>query len=177
MWDAQNYWGWPDDKVLKDETVIECILINHTCMSAPKQKGFILLSRGSLGESTFAKTSEGNIVKEKKASNKNKWKKNDSYIRCRENAAEFGSASTAAKLIRKSVNLFIGFNTDAAMVQQLNRCLSRIIKLDPESAPGKRMPTAENIKLLIGFEMNSTAGLKPVFNSRFRTTANRQTGR
>ena len=145
-------------------------------MATPKQKGFLRLSQGSLGDTTFVKSKDGYLVKEKKVQSKNKWKKSGSFQRSRENSEEFGSASTSAKLIRYSVTQIGHFRSDSVMLHKLNSCLARIIKLDDDSSRGKRMPTSENLRLLIGFDMNSTVTFKNLFNSRFRTIANRESG-
>ena len=146
-------------------------------MAAPKQQGFLQLSGGSLGKTTFVKDKNGYRAQEKKVQNSTKFKQSRKYERTRENCEEFGSASTCAKLIRQSVASLIGPRTDAEVSNNLVSSLSKVIKLDAVSEPGKRMPTPGKITLLNGFNMNSSSSLKNVFNSRFRIMADWETGK
>ena len=140
-----------------------------------KQVGFLKLSKGSLGDVTFTKTKAGYGAKPKKREHSNR-KTSAKYARSNENAEEFGNGSSSAKLIRESVSVLTVIPTDTDMMLKLTSCMSKIILLDLESSRGKRMPTPGNLKLLVGFNMNISASLKAVFNSRFRTSANRQSG-
>lgn len=140
-----------------------------------KQVGFLNLSKGSLGDTTFSKTKNGFTAKPKKRELSNR-KTSSKYALSNQNAEEFGNSSAFAKLIRKSVDELTVVPEDTKMMQKLTSCMSKIILMDKEGSRGKRMPTPENLKLLTGFNMNTNVSLKLIFNSRFRTNANRVKG-
>ncbi len=145
-------------------------------MGAPIQKGIIRLKGGSLGETTFVKSKEGYTAKEKIMVNPYRWKHHARFGRSRENAADFSTASTTAKLIKSAVsNLRKGLK-DQAMFLQLKNLVAKIIKLDPVNQRGQLHVQVDKAYLLAGFDMNSYSSLKSMFNTRMSTSANRETG-
>ena len=146
-------------------------------MGIPSQKGFLRLSGGSLGETTFVKSEDGYRAKEKIVYLKNHFDKNPEYERVRENAANFGNASSAASKIRMCVYTFLAQRKDGKMFRNLQSLVTKVIKLDPTGARGKQQIKSEYLDLLVGFEMNSTCSFKSVFNTRFNINADRVSGK
>ena len=146
-------------------------------MATPIQVGFLRLKKGSLGTTTFTKSKDGVYrVHEKKVQNPNLFLNHPDLARTRENAQNFGTSASSAKLVRASVSPIIKLHFDSKLVRRLNSLIRKIIKLDPVSVRGKLIVTPENSRALLGFEMNSSCSLKSVFNTRFHTALNRLTG-
>ena len=145
-------------------------------MASPRQKGFIRLQNGSLGETTFKKTNGVHRAQEKKVQNPKKFKTAPEFERVRENAEAFGNGSISAKLVKLCVKRFIRWRPDLDRFHRLKTLSSKLIKLDSVSAPGKGKITMENAKYLLGFEFNSKYSLRSFFNARFSTNVNRKTG-
>ena len=145
-------------------------------MGIPKVRGFIRLSGGSMGETTFMKTASGYKAKDKLVVNKNNWKNGSNFARCRENAGNFGTGSKLCKLLKNSVAQLLFQRKDHRMFLRLKQLIAKVQRLDTTNTRGKATITMEAAPQLIGFEMNSTCSLKSVFNSRYSINANRETG-
>ena len=145
-------------------------------MSSPKQVGFLRLKNGSLGDNTFYKSKDGYRVKTKKTISNNRFKNDPKFARTRENAEDFGTSATSAKFVRLSVNHIVRSRYDSTMFRRLNSLMSKIMNMDHISPRGKSIVRPEYTKALLGFEMNSNCSLKSVFNTRFSTSINRDTG-
>ena len=144
-------------------------------MADPIQKGFLRLSKGSLGDTTFFKTKSGYKAREKKVTPTDQFYNEPGMARTRENAATFGHASTAASLIRSPLRHFKR-PKDGKLFLNLRSLMNKVMQLDYQSRRGEQKVLNNNLDILIGFEVNSTVSFKSVFNTRFSTNAHRETG-
>jgi len=67
-----------------------------------KQIGVIKI-QGTIEDLTFRKTQDGYMVSKKSAVNKSRITNGSSFVRTRENMAEFSNATKAGKLLRRSI--------------------------------------------------------------------------
>ena len=142
----------------------------------PKQKSFLRLHGGSLGETTFVKRDGKYTAKEKRADNPEKRGKSPQYARVRENESEFGTASTSGKILRKAIDPLLALASDNKLVPRLQGLILKAIKKDPVSERSKRHLSGSNLPLLLGFNFNKRACLRAVFHGRFSNRLDRETG-
>ena len=143
-------------------------------MADPIQQGFLRLSKGSLGKTTFLKTKSGYKAREKRVTPTDQFDKSPKMARTRENAVTFGDASFAAKLVRKSIVKHFDRPKDGKLYSNLRSLMYKVLKLDGENRQGKFKVDNNNLNVLLGFEVNSAVSFKSVFNTRFSTNANRE---
>lgn len=129
------------------------------------QKGSIKLE-GQIGNLSFYRSNGKSQVRQHSGVSKARIAKDPRYVRTRENNAEFGRASGAAKLIRMGVRQALGQRypifEDATVVNRLTPRLTSIIRADAEHDRGSRTVLPENLPLLYGFSFNAVAALKDV---------------
>ena len=145
-------------------------------MATPRQKGFLRLEKGSLGESTFVHSKDGYRVRTKKEISNKRWETDPQFARSRENAEDFGTGSTAAKLLNANSKIFFGINSNKIAFNRLKVFVSKLIRKDETHLRGKRNVIASNTSLLVGFELNGNASMRSIFNTRFSINGNKQTG-
>ena len=145
-------------------------------MGSPKQKGFIQLEGGSLGETTFVKTKDGNTAREKKVQNKRRWYTAPEFQRSRENAETFGTSSVAAKMIMHPAKAILVPQTDITMFHRLKTFITRVIAVDGINPRGKCTIQPFNTPYFLGYELNQKSSLRSLFNTRYTTSINRQEG-
>lgn len=129
------------------------------------QKGSINLE-GQIGDLSFYQSNGKTVVRQHSGISKARIAKDPRYKRTRENNAEFGRASGAAKLIRMAVRQALGERypifEDATVVNRLTPRLSSIIRADAEHGRGNRNVLPQNLPLLYGFSFYAVAALKDV---------------
>lgn len=129
------------------------------------QKGSIILD-GQIGDLSFYQSQGKPQVRRRSGVGKDRVKKDPRYARTRENNAEFGRASSAAKQIRFAVKLALGERRqlfeDPSLANRLTTRLSAVIAADAEHGRGARVVQSEGIRLLTGFSFNAVAALKDV---------------
>ena len=145
-------------------------------MASPRQKGFLKLKKGSLGDTTFIQSKDGYRAREKKPGNKKRWKLSPKYKKQRNRAGEFTYIAVTAKLVRRSIKRDIPRDKDGEMQLKLLSHISKMLNLDKVHQLGERILLPENLVKFIGFEFNSGRNLKAAFNWRFNTTVNNETG-
>lgn len=136
-----------------------------------KQEG-ILQIKGTLDNLTFYKSQDGFLVRKKGGVSKNKIKNSSSYARTRENNEEFKQCAVSAKMLRKSVGMFVLKAKDSRLTSRLVQLFTPIKKLDTVHVRGARtvaqgLTTLEGKQLLKGFDFNNRSALSTVFNSQF----------
>ena len=141
-----------------------------------KQKGFLRLLTGSMGETTFVKTKDGYRAQEKKVTTPGKFLTDPKMARTRENAAEFGAAGKAASVLLSSISSLVKTSKDNRMNARLFKEVSKVIKSDAVSPRGKRNVVDGDTSMLKDFDFNKGATLGKVFQPAFTTTLNRVTG-
>jgi hypothetical protein len=117
----------------------------------------ILKLRGTVAGLVFMKNGS---VRRKPGSNKAHFTTAPSMVRVRENANEFGAASTAGKLLRVALGGAIQGIKYRKLVPRLTREMSKAIKRDAIHGCGQRQVLkAHAAALLPGFELNEEAPL------------------
>ena len=141
-----------------------------------KQQGFLRLTGGSLGQTTFVKSKDGYRAQEKKIVPAGKFLTDPSFESARENASEFGRAGTAGKTIRFALKNLVQVAKDNRMASRMLKKLREVMDADTVSPRGQRNLTDGNIKLLEKFEFNGNSQLMAVLNQDFGSTIDRVTG-
>ena len=141
-----------------------------------RQEGFLLLHGGSLGRTTFAKRNGIYTAQQRRTNSKLKREQGGEYQNVRESQSEFGTASTAGKLLRKAISKLLDDAKDKGINGRLQKQMRNVLKLDTTSLPGKRNVTAGDKSLLPGFNFNNNARLRAAFNVKFQTQLNRDSG-
>ncbi len=67
-----------------------------------RQKGIIKL-KGTIGDLSFYKTQDGHLAREKGGVDASRIANDPTFVRTRENGAEFGSAASSGKLLRDAL--------------------------------------------------------------------------
>lgn len=120
------------------------------------QQTGILGLQGTVGGLVFRK--DGSVA-QKPASNKAAFTSSASLARTRENASEFGTAASAAKLVRDSLRVAIQAASDKRMVSRLTKAMRAILALDTTNIRGQRQVLKANLASLLGFNFNLGAGI------------------
>ena len=141
-----------------------------------KQKGFIRLTGGSLGETTFVKSQDGYRAQEKKVTSPGKFKTDPKMASVRENASEFGSAATAGRVLRNSVNSLVQTAKDNRMVSRLAQAIRKVMSMDTVSPHGQRNLLDGDLTKLVGFQFNLKSNTKTMYPGDFTSAVNRVTG-
>ena len=138
-----------------------------------KQHGIIKL-KGTYDDVTFFESKDGFLARKKGGVSKERIKSDPQFARVRENDQEFGSAASAGKLLRDTLNALMRNAKDFRVVSRMTQVMSKIQKLDAISARGGRNvgagiadPTAQ--ALLKGFEFNNRSQMSTVLQKPFST--------
>jgi hypothetical protein len=105
-----------------------------------------------------------------------KVKKKKASPRKEEQAAEFGRAGRAVRLVRTAFYPLLKDLNDAQQSARLLVKLHEAIKGDPIHGRGKRTATAGDLSFLEGFDFNLKQQLARVFMTRFEAAIDRKTG-
>ena len=145
-------------------------------MGSPKQKGFLRLEGGSLGETTFVKSKDGFKAREKKVQDERRRHKDPKFKRSRENAEAFGTSSVSASMILDPASAILFPVTDITRFQKLKSLIHKVLSLDDVSARGKSIIQSRNIPYFLGYELNPKSSLRSLFNTRYSSSINREKG-
>jgi hypothetical protein len=134
-----------------------------------KQKSFLKVA-GTLDGLTFYKSVDGHLVRTKGGVSKGRIMNDPSFIRTRENIAEFGTTAQSGKLLRNAIGTMLNRAKDPRMSSRMMGILSKVRQLDSSSARGERIVnegllTVEGKQLLKGFDFNNRAALQSVFHA------------
>ncbi len=127
------------------------------------RQGGILKINGTIGGMTFYKTSaDGHLVREKGGVSGDRIANDASFVRTRENNAEFASAGVAGKLLRDTFRNLMMTASDGRVSSRLTKIMMDILKMDTTSARGSRNVTQgfltdEGKAALKGFNFNIDA--------------------
>jgi hypothetical protein len=105
-----------------------------------------------------------------------KVKKKKASPRTQEQAAEFGRAGRAVRLVRTAFYPLLKDLNDLHQSARLMTKLHEAIKGDPIHGRGKRTATAGDLTYLEGFDFNAKQQLARVFMTRFEAAIDRKTG-
>ncbi|TDQ80134.1 hypothetical protein [Sphingobacterium yanglingense] len=141
-----------------------------------KQKSFIKM-QGKVGDLSFSKSrTRGYEVRTPGGADKQRIMTDPNFQRTRENMAEFGSASSVAKLIRIQLNNLMMRFGDKTLRNRLTSVVHRIQKADSVSARGERVFKPENSLLLKGLEFNLNSSLTFMIGLNLPVTFDRVRG-
>ena len=140
-----------------------------------RQKGIIKLS-GSLGETTFYDSKDGAFAHLKVDITEKRRKTAPEYANTRRNAAEFGNASNAVKLIKNSIGQLVNIAHDYKLNSRLTSLMTKVVDKDVTPNREHQVVRGENLGLLLGFNFNIKVRLRVAFNVPFTTNINRTTG-
>lgn len=142
----------------------------------PKQKS-IFKVQGTMGDVSFIKTQDGYGVKEKSAISADKFANDPAFARTRENAAEFGNAGKAGKLLRTAFRKPLQNGKDSRMVSRLTKAMMRVVKSDAINFRGQRNVIDGDTLLLQGFEFNINAVLNATLFAGYTPAIDRDGGK
>jgi len=140
-----------------------------------RQSGIIKL-KGTIGDISFYKTSDGHLAREKGGVDASRIKNDPAFQRTRENGAEFGSAGKGGKLVRNSIRILLQNAKDKRVVSRLTTDLLKIVKTDATNERGLRTIQDGNLELLKGFELNVNGKLGATLFTPFANAFDRATG-
>lgn len=139
-----------------------------------RQKG-ILKVEGTLDGLTFYKTQDGHLVKTKSGVSGDRIASDPTFVRTRENGAEFGSAASAGKMLRDTMRALMLTASDGRVTSRLTRLMTDIKNYDTTSVRGERnvgvgITDAAALNLLKGFNFNINAILSSIFFAPYTVT-------
>ena len=141
-----------------------------------KQKGFLRLLGGSLGETTFLKSRDGYRAQEKKVLPKGKFQTDPAFEQVRETNARFSTAAKVGKLLRRSINPLVTLARDPRSASRLLHVMMTVLKADTVSPPGKQNFLDGNVGFLKNFQFNAGSTTDQAFGPTVLGTINRVTG-
>jgi hypothetical protein len=139
------------------------------------QKGIIKI-KGTVGDLTFYKTTDGHILKEKTSISSDRIKNDPAFSRTRENNKEFGAAGKAAKLLRDAIRPLLQQSKDRRVTSRLSKEMLRVIKADATSTRGERNVIDGELELLTGFDFNLEGKLGTILFAPFTVDIDRVSG-
>lgn len=136
-----------------------------------KQDSFIKI-RGTLDGLTFYKSKDGHLVRRKGGVSRERIMTEASFVRTRENIAEFGLTANSGRLLRSSIGVLLHKAKDHRMASRMLSVLSKVSKFDGVSARGHRIVsegllTPGGKSLLKGFDFNKNAKFQTVFHAPY----------
>ena len=124
-----------------------------------KQKGFLRITKGSIGETTFVKTRDGFRAQEKLEVSPGRFKNDPAFARVRENASEFGRAGETGRVIRHAISSIIQGSSDKRVISRLLQRIMVVINADHTSPRGHGNIIDGPTEKMIGFDFNENPEL------------------
>lgn len=126
-----------------------------------KLKGLLKI-HGTLDDLTFYKTKDGHLVRTKGGVSGDRIANDPSFVRTRENGAEFGMAARAGKLLRNTVRTLMLNASDNRVTSRLTQLMTKIKNYDTSSGRGERqvaigITSPAAVQLIKGFDFNNRA--------------------
>lgn len=140
-----------------------------------KQDSLILMT-GTIGDLSFYKTRDGYFVRRKTCLSGERVKRDPAFSRTRQNAAEFGRAARAGKLLRTAFEPLMEFASDARVTSRLAGALVKVIRADMTHPAGQRTIIARHTTLLEDFNFNRHGSLHKTFLAAYSASIDRTTG-
>ncbi|KAH0536070.1 hypothetical protein FGG08_007019 [Glutinoglossum americanum] len=137
----------------------------------------IFTSEGKVGQASFYKSrKKGYLVRQKGGVSAARMASDPAFANTRRNAAEFGRAGNANKLLRTAFGPLLTNNRSGGAVQRLSRHFMEIVQADTTSNFGDRTVLHPNVAVLEGFEFNADALLSTIMTAPFTSIIDRVTG-
>ncbi|UOX34846.1 hypothetical protein LXD69_04880 [Flavobacterium sediminilitoris] len=132
----------------------------------------ILKIEGTIEDLTFYKKDGKNFVRRKGGVSRERILNDPSFIRTRENGAEFSHSASAGKLLRLALGGLVFKAKDSKLSSRMLQLMSKIKNLDTVSLRGQRkvsegVSTAQGKQILKGFDFNANAPLNNVLFAPF----------
>jgi hypothetical protein len=132
----------------------------------------LLKIEGTVEDLTFYKKDGKNFVRRKGGVSRERILNDPSFIRTRENGAEFSHSASSGKLLRLALGTMVFKAKDSKLTSRLLQTMSKIKNLDTTSLRGQRkvgvgIATAQGKQTLKGFDFNGNAPLKSVLFAPF----------
>ncbi|QAA80847.1 hypothetical protein EI546_03485 [Aequorivita sp. H23M31] len=140
-----------------------------------RQKGIIKL-KGTIGDISFYKTTDGHLAREKGGVEKDRIMSDPAFQRTRENGSEFGRAGKGGKLIRNAIRILLQNAKDKRVTSRLTKELVTVVKSDPMNERGQRTIQDGNLGLIKGFDFNIRGKLGTTLFAPFLVAYDRATG-
>ncbi|HCS20726.1 MAG TPA: hypothetical protein DIW47_09235 [Bacteroidetes bacterium] len=140
-----------------------------------KQIGLIKI-KGKLGDTSFYKSKDGYLLREKGGVDGNRIKSDPRFKRTRENMSEFGHSTQMASKLRKMLAPVIQKIKDGRMSNRLVAKMREVMDTDITHARGERTVVDGNLGLLTGFDFNSGSPLSTTYFGPFTPNLDRATG-
>ncbi len=140
-----------------------------------RQTGIIKL-KGTLGDISFYKSSDGHLARTKGGVDANRIANDPAFQRTRENGSEFGRAGKGGKLIRNAIRVLLQNAKDKRVVSRLTKALVAVTKTDTVNERGLRTIQDGDMNTLQGFEFNLNGKLGTTLFAPFTTSLDRATG-
>ena len=140
-----------------------------------RQNGLLKLT-GTLGNISFYRINNEFVARRKGVVDKKRIQKDPVFQRTRENASEFGRASTAGKLLRTAFRPLVFRASDKVLTQRLAKEMLKVAQADVHSKRGMRSVPTGDPGRLEGFEFNSEATLSSVLYVRPEVNIGREAG-
>ena len=137
----------------------------------------IIPMKGTLGNLTYYKDSNGYLVKRKGGVPKETILMSPNFVRVRENMSEFGMAAQAGALLRNGIRPLLINAKDRLVASRLVKQVLHIAKTtDTTDVRGARTIASGNPVLLNGFNFNNNAKLNEVLYAPYSVTVDRVAG-
>jgi len=140
-----------------------------------RQTGIIKL-KGTLGDISFYKSSDGHLARTKGGVDKNRIANDPAFQRTRENGSEFGRAGKGGKVLRNAIRILLQNAKDKRVVSRLTKDLLAIVKTDTTNERGLRTIQDGNLSLLENFEFNLNRKLGSTLYAAFTNAFDRVSG-
>lgn len=140
-----------------------------------RQSGIIKL-KGTIGDISFYKTTDGHLAREKGGVDKNRILNDPAFQRTRENGAEFGRAGKGGKLIRNALRILMQNAKDKRVTSRLTKEMVVVVKSDAVNDRGLRTVQDGNFDHINGFDFNIRGKLGNTLFSPYTATFDRSTG-
>jgi len=127
---------------------------------------------GTIQGMTFYKSKEGLLIRKKGGVSKSRIQNDPSFVRTRENGAEFGHNAQMARLLRNAVSVLVDHAKDGRLSARLNQVMNRVKNLDVVNVRGERtvhegLNDPQAVMELVGFDFNVNSKLNQVLRRPF----------
>jgi hypothetical protein len=140
-----------------------------------RQTGIIKL-KGTLGDISFYKSSDGHLARTKGGVDANRIANDPAFQRTRENGSEFGRSGKGGKVIRNAIRVLLQNAKDKRVVSRLTKALVAVTKTDNVNERGLRTIEDGDMSTLQGFEFNLNGKLGATLFAPYTTALDRATG-
>lgn len=131
--------------------------------------------KGTIGDLSFYKTRDGYFVRRKTCIPGARVKRDPAFARTRQNAAEFGRAARAGKLLRTAFEPLMEYASDSRVTSRLAGALVKVIRADITHPAGQRTIMARHTTLLENFSFNRHGSLHKTFRANYSAAIDRTT--